>query len=167
MVQLPLLRYLSLLETGRLLKTVDVPVLVWNTSSEESQRTTHEFTQPIEIPTTDSAKRAPNVVVFEMHAGSAEDVSLLVGRSSTCDIRLEDGSVPRKHAEFKRSGREWTVCDLGTTNGTWLGPSRLEPLASVTLTDGARVQLGKIEVLFMFPPSFEQYLRQVAARQSQ
>src|SRR3954468_15045623 len=43
---------------------------------------------------------------------------LVVGRGSACEWQLDDQSLSRKHAQLKWNGRELTVEDLGSANGT-------------------------------------------------
>ncbi len=64
----------------------------------------------------------------------------VVGRHSTCDHRLADPEVSRRHCTFSlRDGRIW-VEDLDSLNGTWLNG---EPLAGARpLADGDRLDLG-------------------------
>ena len=44
---------------------------------------------------------------------------ITIGRGSDTDIRLDHKTVSRRHSELRRDpfGR-WTVCDLGSRNGT-------------------------------------------------
>ena len=40
--------------------------------------------------------------------------SALVGRDTTCDIVVSDGSISRKHARLERRGDDWAVVDQGS-----------------------------------------------------
>jgi hypothetical protein len=70
----------------------------------------------------------------------------VIGRSRDCDIVLEDTGVSRRHAELRPDGGDWTVVDLGSTNGVRVngrdihGPHPLHP--------GDRLQLGSTEIVF-------------------
>jgi hypothetical protein len=46
--------------------------------------------------------------------------AVIVGRSSSCDVRLSDQSVSRRHAQLRRQDDGWRVVDLLSTNGTFL-----------------------------------------------
>jgi len=45
--------------------------------------------------------------------------SIMIGRTSDCDIVLEDNGVSRKHLEIMRVNGEFRWIDLGSTNGTF------------------------------------------------
>lgn len=87
-------------------------------------------------------KRGPN-------AGSRflldQDVTT-AGRHPDSDIFLDDVTVSRRHAEFRRSGAEFTVSDVGSLNGTYLNRERIE---SATLAGGDEVQIGKFRLVFL------------------
>ena len=68
-----------------------------------------------------------------------------VGRHPNADIFLDDVTVSRRHAEFLRSGDEFTVRDLASLNGTYFDGERIE---KIVLTDGAEVQIGKFRLTF-------------------
>ena len=47
------------------------------------------------------------------------DESAVVGRGAYSDIRLDDSTVSRRHAEIRRDADTgWQLCDLGSANGT-------------------------------------------------
>lgn len=50
-----------------------------------------------------------------------------LGRSSECTVVLEDTKISRQHARLDFDGRTLTVTDLDSSNGTYLGRSRLLP----------------------------------------
>lgn len=51
---------------------------------------------------------------------------MLIGRSSRCDLVLNDPSVSRRHVHlFFREGR-WIVVDLHSTNGTYINGVRVQ-----------------------------------------
>ncbi len=68
-----------------------------------------------------------------------------VGRHPNADIFLDDVTVSRKHAEFKRSGKIFTVTDLASLNGTQYQNARVE---TAELENGSEVQIGKYHLTF-------------------
>ena len=54
------------------------------------------------------------------------DRPIVVGRSSSCDIKLEGNSnISRHHVSIQREGRQFNVTDLGSSNGTFVQGRRL------------------------------------------
>ena len=68
-----------------------------------------------------------------------------VGRHPNADIFLDDVTVSRRHAEFKRSGKTFSVSDLASLNGTQYEGDRVE---SAELVNGSEVQIGKYHLTF-------------------
>jgi DNA-binding NtrC family response regulator len=50
---------------------------------------------------------------------------VLVGQSQVCEVRLNDRSVSRRHLALELADRCLRVCDLESTNGTFLGSTRI------------------------------------------
>ncbi|MGV1035231.1 MAG: FHA domain-containing protein [Microbacteriaceae bacterium] len=69
-----------------------------------------------------------------------------VGRHPDADIFLDDVTVSRRHAQFLRDDHTFSVRDLGSLNGTYLGGERIE--ADVVLNDADEVQIGKFRLTF-------------------
>jgi hypothetical protein len=65
----------------------------------------------------------------------------IAGRETTVDIPVEDFSVSRRHAEFRVTEQGLELRDLGSSNGTWVGTTRVE--SPVLLKDGDKVSLGE------------------------
>lgn len=71
----------------------------------------------------------------------------LIGRHSSSrrivpDINCgADSGVSRRHAEFSTDGRRWWVEDLGSSNGTFVGPAS-GPLPEDPIASGQRVEVG-------------------------
>jgi pSer/pThr/pTyr-binding forkhead associated (FHA) protein len=49
-----------------------------------------------------------------------------LGRLDECEVVLHGRGVSREHAELTRSGGAWTIRDLGSSNGTFVGDARIE-----------------------------------------
>ena len=69
------------------------------------------------------------------------DAPLLIGRGSDAAIKLDDDYVSTRHARVVASGDEWFVEDLGSTNGTYVGPVRITQPTTIGL--GVQVRVGK------------------------
>ncbi len=56
---------------------------------------------------------------------------VLLGSSPACELRLSDREVSRRHVALELAGRRLRLCDLGSTNGTWVdGVAVVEALLS-------------------------------------
>lgn len=55
---------------------------------------------------------------------------VVLGRGSDCDIQVDRDSVSRRHARVFRNAEQWTVEDLGSTNGSYVNdvPVQRSPL---------------------------------------
>jgi pSer/pThr/pTyr-binding forkhead associated (FHA) protein len=69
----------------------------------------------------------------------------VAGRHPNAEIFLDDVTVSRKHAEFRRTSEGFTVTDLGSLNGTYLNGTIVE---TGLLSDGDEVQVGKFKLSF-------------------
>ncbi|HEY3711293.1 MAG TPA: FHA domain-containing protein [Amycolatopsis sp.] len=71
------------------------------------------------------------------------------GRHPDSDIFLDDVTVSRRHAEFRREGGEFVVIDVGSLNGTYVNR---EPVDQAVLAGGDEVQIGKFRLVFLTGP---------------
>jgi uncharacterized protein (TIGR02996 family) len=70
----------------------------------------------------------------------------VLGRSPQCEVVVPDGAVTRQHAKIIKEGAQWSLYDMGGTNGTWLNGERIERAAP--LKHGDRVRVGQTEYEF-------------------
>ena len=68
-----------------------------------------------------------------------------VGRGNDCDFQLQGNDISRHHAMIKWEANQAHIMDLGSTNGTTVNGSSLEPYAYVNLYPGDHIVLGKGE----------------------
>ena len=64
-----------------------------------------------------------------------------MGRSSRCEVHLDQESVSRNHARIARSGPHFVVRDLGSTNGTYVNDELVQEEQS--LRDGDQIKIGR------------------------
>ena len=97
-----------------------------------------------------------------------------VGKSRRCDIVLSDSAVSKVHLELSLEGSSVRIKDLGSTNGSYVGKSRiiesLVPAGSVLSVGRTRIHLKTDDVPMMLTPSTadhfgELYGQSVAMRQ--
>jgi len=67
------------------------------------------------------------------------------GRQPDSDIFLDDVTVSRRHAEFRRIDEGFAVRDVGSLNGTYVNRDRID---DVLLSDGDEVQIGKFRLVY-------------------
>lgn len=72
--------------------------------------------------------------------------STTAGRHPEADIFLDDVTVSRRHAEFRRKDDSFEVVDVGSLNGTYVNR---EPRNSELLSDGDEIQIGKFRLVFI------------------
>ena len=70
-----------------------------------------------------------------------------IGRDTTNTLALNDARVSRRHAVLRSDGRQVTVADLSSRNGTYHNGERLGA-AAVTLAPGDIVKVGDFTLLF-------------------
>jgi pSer/pThr/pTyr-binding forkhead associated (FHA) protein len=70
------------------------------------------------------------------------------GRHPDSDIFLDDITVSRRHAEFRRENREFRITDAGSLNGTHINR---QPVDSAVLANGDEIQIGRFRLVFLTP----------------
>jgi FHA domain len=74
---------------------------------------------------------------------------MTAGRHPESDIYLDDITVSRRHAEFRRENGKFRVVDHGSLNSTYVNR---EPIDSAVLADGDEVQIGNFRLVFFAGP---------------
>jgi pSer/pThr/pTyr-binding forkhead associated (FHA) protein len=67
------------------------------------------------------------------------------GRHPDSEIFLDDVTVSRRHAVFRRSSDGYRVADVGSLNGTYVNRDRID---DVLLSGGDEVQIGKYRLVY-------------------
>lgn len=72
--------------------------------------------------------------------------TLTIGRSAACQVQLNNDSVSRRHAQISRSGNEYVLRDLESTNGTFVNDLRIH---TTSLVAGDRIHIGNHILKFL------------------
>ena len=141
-------------ETNLATLVAEVRRVLGDTAAEpEYVRTVHRFgyrfvADVVETATSRSGSRSDARMYlttadqhFLLQEGEAE-----IGRSGDVAIRIDAGSVSRRHARIVVSGDEARLEDLGSKNGTFVGG---KPVTSACLLkDGDEIRIGRVELTF-------------------
>lgn len=74
-----------------------------------------------------------------------DEDEVTVGRDSRADILLDDSTVSRSHAVFRRVGDTFVVYDSGSLNGTYVNRQRVD---HQQLRNGDEIMIGKFRLVF-------------------
>lgn len=66
---------------------------------------------------------------------------VLIGRAPECTLVLEDDFASNRHAQLSLRDGAWVLEDLGSTNGTFVGRSKLD--APLTVEPGTTFRIGR------------------------
>ena len=119
----------------------------------------------IQIPVTTSGERPLTQEDLQTISRLADDTALLiatrgalsgsrylldedevtVGRDPRADILLDDPTVSRQHAVFRRENGAYTVIDAGSLNGTYVNRQRVD---KATLKNGDEIMIGKFRLIY-------------------
>lgn len=90
---------------------------------------------------------AAKELVLKLEASAA----IRVGRSSGCDLVVQDPTVSRVHAEIRMESERLILLDLDSTNGTFVNDVRTE---QEVVNPGDRIRLGSAEIEMCLDPTF-------------
>ena len=74
------------------------------------------------------------------------DGTLIIGRSSSCNVTLQDPILSRQHCALTRDVDRVICTDLGSSNGTFLDG---ESIQSADLKHGSIIEIGETAILFI------------------
>jgi len=90
------------------------------------------------------ARYEPTLVVTRGHSAGAEHLldraKLVLGRGPGVDVAFDDDEMSSQHAAIEFSGEGLRICDLGSTNGTFVNG---KPVHARDLAAGDRIELGR------------------------
>jgi hypothetical protein len=101
------------------------------------------LSEPLREP---DPRRGTAKLRFEGRSAVLGTKGALIGRSRDCDVRLDDPNISRHHAEVRPSGANWTVRDLGSTNGVTVNGRRVDGAQS--LRPGDTLEMGTTKLTF-------------------
>lgn len=142
------------------LKAVSWPVLVWE--SPPPRQDPHlrfaRYTMSnirVQLP----APAEP--LVLELCKRWPEHKEITLGRSPECDIVIEDATVSRLHAVFRKEPHTgmWQVVDAESHNGTFQAGVLIVPGRPTPLFGRAALRFGAVEMSFLQASAFEQYVQ--------
>jgi S1-C subfamily serine protease len=77
------------------------------------------------------------VILTGPRAGERHDITgtLLIGRDPDCTLTLPDDKASRRHAQLTQTPTTLTLTDLGSSNGTYIGTTRITQPTTLTGTE--------------------------------
>jgi len=95
------------------------------------------------------AKEACLVVIYGTDLGRKFNLdlpALTIGRSSKCDVQVDQESVSRSHAKIINTGKTIILRDNGSTNGTYVNDDLID---EYVLRDGDFIKIGRTIFKFL------------------
>ena len=105
---------------------------------------------PVDAAAVDALPLGSALLVVQRGPGAGsrfllDEDTTSAGRHPDSAIFLDDVTVSRRHAEFRREEGRFVVTDAGSLNGTYVNRDRID---RVQLKDGDEVQIGKYRLVF-------------------
>lgn len=133
-----------------------------------------EFTERTTIVTGDTvgsqlskAQNAPPSIVVIMGPVASigkqyflEKSEYLLGRSSECEIHIEDRSVSRQHAKIRVDVDGVYIEDLNSANKTYVGSTKLQPNLPFKLNNEDQIKVGSVLLKFYEKGNIQSYATQ-------
>jgi len=107
----------------RTLKKVEenIPTSVFDTEADQEMQAEYGVTGAEYKPAFLYVERGPGAgQLLEVKQGT-----VIIGRASVSDLRIQHPSISRRHTQLKRLGEQFFVKDLGSQNGTFVNKSRI------------------------------------------
>jgi len=79
-------------------------------------------------------------------------------------VTFEEPEVSHRHAAIRRTGMQWQIKDLGSTNGTTVDGQRIDGEDWVTLHGGAVIKLAGVQVVAVFDTAGTVHLQGLTSR---
>lgn len=104
----------------------------------------------------DQNRSQASLLLMTSHSGGRQagsafrlgDDRVTIGRSSVCDLCIEEPSMSSEHARLVFSDGAWRVINLLSTNGVYVNDQKV---FSHRLNDGDEIRLGRARLRFRDP----------------
>jgi diguanylate cyclase (GGDEF)-like protein len=93
---------------------------------------------------------------IDLDSGSAD-----IGRGDEVTLRIDSELVSRRHAMIQRSGRQFIIADLNSTNGTFVNDTKIK---THQLVEGDQIRVGKVVLKYTECEIEAQYHEQILHR---
>ncbi|MFJ5828062.1 FhaA domain-containing protein [Streptomyces sp. NPDC093089] len=99
---------------------------------------------PVAVPGTGAGAGTRRWIEINGNRHQISRPTLVLGRSTDADVRIDDPGVSRRHCEI-RTGTPSTIQDLGSTNGIVVDGQHT---TRATLRDGSRIVVGSTTIVY-------------------
>jgi pSer/pThr/pTyr-binding forkhead associated (FHA) protein len=126
------------------------------TSSKESQPTVRghgPLEKQLDLVVTQPGQRKGKAFLMVSTGAAAgtvfplSDASVLIGRSLDAQVSINEQAISNEHARIEQTGANFTLRDLGSTNGTYVNGQRL--VDTVVLAGGDTIRMGSTTFTFV------------------
>src|SRR5438093_12931891 len=99
----------------------------------------------------------PRTFWLTLPDGTARELAegVTVGRETHNDVILESAAVSRDHAALTFRDGRWFIEDRGSSNGTFLNGTRVQPGTPLPLRHADRIGIGPETLVFSWPAQLE------------
>lgn len=100
-------------------------------------------------PQNDSSHEKPSILVISGSQQGTEiaitETPFIIGSNDSCNFKVKDPAVSRKHCEIDFDGLLFTLRDNNSTNGTFISGLRI---GTAYLTSGTEITIGSTKLIF-------------------
>lgn len=104
----------------------------------------------------DNADKTPPTLVLLVGPASSigkqwslEGENLVIGRSPTSTVFVDDRSISKSHAKFILQGNDTYIMDLDSTNKTVINSKPVPPLTTAVLKNNDQIKIGNVIFKFL------------------
>ena len=113
-----------------------IPTSIFDTEADQEMQAEYGVQGSEQKPAFLYVERGPGAgQLLEVKQGT-----VVVGRASVSDLRLQHPSISRRHTQIKRVGEQFFVKDLGSQNGTFVNKERIG--TEVEVKPGDSIAMG-------------------------